>query len=55
MCSPPDKILGVSKPKKFLDALENDTKVNFQENIPGKQWGAWSPAPLSPSSRALVC
>ena len=30
------EILGLPGPKKFLDALENDTKGNFQENILGK-------------------
>ena len=39
---------GSAGTKKVLDALENDTKANFQENIPVKVWfqkkwgrGAW--------------
>ena len=32
----PGEILGVPGQKNVLDALENDTKGNFQENILGK-------------------
>ena len=40
---------GILVAKKVFDALENDTKVNFWENIPGKvrfqkKWGdPWFP------------
>ena len=27
---------GITRAKTVLNGLENDTKVNFQENIPGK-------------------
>ena len=53
-----DKILGMARPKKVLDALENDTKANFLENIIKKirfqkNWGGrggGAMAPLVPHS-----
>ena len=46
--------------KKVLDALENDTKANFQENIPGKvqfqkKWGAMAPLLPLPPLRQGAC
>ena len=46
----PRRDSGSAEAKKVLDALENDTKANFQENIPakiqfqkkrGEEHGAW--------------
>ena len=35
----PDEILAVPRSKNFLDAMENDTKSNFQEDFPPICWG----------------
>ena len=48
----PRRDSGSTGAKKVLDALENDIKANFQENIPGKvrfqkksEGAAWLPLP----------
>ena len=41
---------GSTGPKKALDDLENDTKANFQENIPVKVQFQGAMAPLAPFS-----
>ena len=57
----PRRDSGSAGAKNVLDALENDTKLNFEENIPGKYdfrkgWGACPPwPPLSRGACYMVC
>ena len=47
---------GNDRSKKVLDALENDTKTNLQENIPGKVrfQKKWGPCPLLATPPPIV-